>query len=110
MLLNASVPSTDKYAEELLLSRTILKNEMIRATKAISLKEKQELLSVWRTMYKPEIVEELLRVAKDQAARHRIANWNLGNFEGDRIGKSVSSSSNSNVKPKRVRENHTKYK
>jgi len=110
MPLNASVPSTDKYAEELLLSRTILKNEMIRATKSITLEDKRNLLSVWKGMYKPEIVEELLRVAKDQAARHRIANWNLSNFEGDRIGKSVSSSSNNNVKPKRVKENHTKYK
>jgi hypothetical protein len=110
MPLNASAPSTDKYAQELLLSRTILKNEMIRATKAITLEDKRNLLSVWKSVYKPEIVDELLRVAKDQAARHRIANWNLANFEGDRIGKSISSSSNNNVKPKRVKENYTKYK
>ena len=83
---------------------------MIRATKAITLEDKRNLLSVWKSVYKPEIVDELLRVAKDQAARHRIANWNLANFEGDRIGKSISSSSNNNVKPKRVKENYTKYK
>ena len=83
---------------------------MIRATKAITIADKRNLLAVWKEMYKPEIVDELLRVAKDQAARHRIANWNLTNFEGDRIGKSVSSSNNSNVKPKRIRENRTKYK
>jgi len=83
---------------------------MIRATKAITLEDKRNLLAVWKEMYKPEIVEELLRVAKDQAARHRIANWNLANFEGDRIAKSISSSSNNNVKQKRVKQNNTKYK
>jgi hypothetical protein len=84
MLLSDSVPSTDKYAEELLLSRTILKNEMLRATKAITILDKRKLLQTWEKMYKPEIVEELLRVAKDKDARHRIANWNLEQFSTDR--------------------------
>ena len=84
MLLSDSVPSTDKYAEELLLSRTILKNEMLRATKAITAEDKRKLLAVWRDVYKPEIVEELLRVAKDKDARHRIANWNLEQFSNER--------------------------
>ena len=79
-----SVPSTDRYAEELLLSRTILKNEMLRATKAITILDKRKLLQTWEKMYKPEIVEELLRVAKDKDARHRIANWNLEQFSTDR--------------------------
>lgn len=105
-----SVPSTDKYAEELLLSRTILKNEMVKANRAYSPDEKKELLQSWKNQYSPELVNELLRVAKNPEARYRIANWNLANFEGDRIGKSISSSSNNNVKPKRARENHTKYK
>jgi len=84
MLLSDSVPSTDRYAEELLLSRTILKNEMLRATKAITVSDKRKLLQTWGEMYKPEIVEELLRVAKDKDARHRIANWNLEQFSTDR--------------------------
>ena len=75
----------DKYREELLLSRTILKNEMQRALQAIKPKEKIELVATWKGMYKPEIVDELLRVAKDREARYRIANWNLEQFDSERI-------------------------
>jgi F0F1-type ATP synthase delta subunit len=74
----------DKYKEELLLSRRILKNEMNRAIKAIKPAEKVELVRVWKEVYKPEIVDELLRVARDKEARLRIANWNLDNFDGER--------------------------
>jgi hypothetical protein len=74
----------DKYKEELLLSRRILKNEMNRAIKAIKPAEKIALVKLWREVYRPEIVDELLRVAKDKEARLRIANWNLDNFENTR--------------------------
>ena len=74
----------DKYKEELLLSRRILKNEMNRAIKAIKPAEKIALVKMWREIYRPEIVDELLRVAKDKEARLRIANWNLDNFDGER--------------------------
>jgi hypothetical protein len=74
----------DKYKEELLLSRRILKNEMNRAIKAIKPAEKIALVKLWRDVYRPEIVDELLRVAKDKEARLRIANWNLDNFENTR--------------------------
>jgi len=57
---------------------------MLRATKAITILDKRKLLQTWEKMYKPEIVEELLRVAKDKDARHRIANWNLEQFSTDR--------------------------
>lgn len=77
----------DKYKEELLLSRRILKNEMNKAIKAIKPAEKIELVRMWREVYRPEIVDELLRVAKDKEARLRIANWNLDNFDGERIKK-----------------------
>ena len=82
--MDALAPSTDRYAEELLLSRTMLKNEMLRATRAITPTDKRKLLETWRAVYKPEIVEELLRVAKDKDARHRIANWNLEQFNSER--------------------------
>jgi hypothetical protein len=74
----------DKYKEELLLSRRILKNEMNRAIKAIKPAEKIALVKLWREVYRPEIVDELLRVARDKEARLRIANWNLDNFETTR--------------------------
>lgn len=77
----------DKYKEELLLSRRILKNEMNRAIKAIKPAEKIELVRGWREVYRPEIVDELLRVAKDKEARLRIANWNLDSFDAGRIKK-----------------------
>ena len=77
----------DKYKEELLLSRRILKNEMNRAIKAIKPAEKIELVRGWREVYRPEIVDELLRVAKDKEAMLRIANWNLDSFDAGRIKK-----------------------
>ena len=77
----------DKYKEELLLSRRILKNEMNRAIKAIKPAEKVALVRGWREVYRPEIVDELLRVAKDKEARLRIANWNLDSFDAGRIKK-----------------------
>jgi len=82
--LNGLKHLTDTYAEELLLSRTLLKNEMLRATLAITPTDKRKLLKTWGEMYKPEIVDELLRVAKDKDARHKIANWNLGQFNSER--------------------------
>jgi len=57
---------------------------MLRATLAITPKDKRSLLKTWGEMYKPEIVDELLRVAKDKDARHKIANWNLGQFNSER--------------------------
>lgn len=75
----------DKYREELLLSRRMLKNEMQRAIKAIKPKEKIALVTFWKETYKPEIVDELLRVARDREARVRIANWNLEQFDYERI-------------------------
>jgi hypothetical protein len=60
---------------------------MNRAIKAIKPAEKIELVRVWKEVYRPEIVDELLRVAKDKEARLRIANWNLDNFDGERIKK-----------------------
>ena len=42
------------------------------------------LVRGWREVYRPEIVDELLRVARDKEARLRIANWNLDNFDGER--------------------------
>jgi hypothetical protein len=77
----------DKYKDELLLSRRILKNEMNRAIKAIKPAGKIELVRGWREVYRPEIVDELLRVAKDKEARLRIANWNLDSFDAGRIKK-----------------------
>jgi hypothetical protein len=82
--LNASSLPTDKYQEELLLSRTILKTEMGKAMRAVSPKEKKALLASWREAYSPALANELLRVAKDSEARYRIANWNLTSFDENR--------------------------
>lgn len=84
MLLSDSVPSTDKYAEELLLSRRILKAEMGKANRAYSPQEKKDLLESWKAQYSQELVNELLRVAKNPEARYRIANWNLEQFSNER--------------------------
>ena len=79
----------EKYRQELLLSRTVLRNEMRKAIRAISPQEKRELVATWKAVYRPEIARELLRVAKDPEARLRIADWNLENFEKERRVKKV---------------------
>ena len=83
----------EKYRQELLLSRTVLKNEMQKAIRAISPDQKRALVATWKEVFKPEVVRELLRVAKDKEARLRIADWNLGDFDGQRHSKTVGTSS-----------------
>lgn len=82
--MDASKLSIDNYAEELLLSRRILKSEMGKANRAYSPQEKKDLLQSWKNQYSPELVNELLRVAKNPEARYRIANWNLEQFSNER--------------------------
>ena len=79
-----SKPSTDKYAEELLLSRRILRDEMGKALRATKPEDKRELVARWKREYSASLAAELLRVAKDPEARYRIANWNLTSFDAQR--------------------------
>lgn len=74
----------EKYQRELLLSRTVLRNEMQRAIRAVTPKERQALVATWKEVYKPEVARELLRVARNPEARLRIADWNLESFDKDR--------------------------
>jgi len=76
----------EKYREELLLSRTVLRNEMRRASHAYSPAERRELVKTWNEVYEPKIAKELLRVARNKEAMYRIANWNLGEFDKERRG------------------------
>lgn len=76
--------SEDKYRDELLLSRTVLRDQMRRAIAAATPKAKRELVAAWKAAFRPEIVKELLACAKDYEARYRIANWNLEGFETER--------------------------
>lgn len=79
----------EKYRQELLLSRTVLKNEMQKAIQAISPDQKRALVATWKAVFKPEVVRELLRVAKDKEARLRIADWNLESFDKERRVKKI---------------------
>lgn len=74
----------DKYQEELLLSRRVLRDEMRKAIAASTPQAKRELLATWKAVFRPEVVRELLACAKDYEARYRIANWNLEGFETER--------------------------
>jgi hypothetical protein len=76
--------SPDRYKEELLLSRQMLRYEMRNAIAAQDAKQKRALVARWKGAYRPEIVKELLAVAKDYEARYRIANWNLEGFDNER--------------------------
>ena len=79
----------DKYRHELLLSRTVLRNEMRKALHATTPELKRELVRTWNEVYKPELARELLRVAKNPEARYKIANWNLDDFEKVRRVKKI---------------------
>ena len=79
----------EKYRQELLLSRTVLKNEMQKAIRAISPDQKRALVATWKEVFRPEVVRELLRVAKDKEARLRIADWNLEGFDKERRVKKI---------------------
>jgi len=76
--------SPDRYKEELLLSRTVLRDQMRKAIAASTPAAKRALVAGWKEVFRPEIVKELLAVAKDYEARYRIANWNLEGFENER--------------------------
>jgi len=79
----------EKYRQELLLSRTVLKNEMQKAIRAVTPKERQALVATWKEVYKPEVARELLRVARNPEARLRIADWNLEGFDKERRVKKI---------------------
>jgi hypothetical protein len=79
----------ERYQRELLLSRTVLKNEMQRAIRAVTPKERQALVARWKEDYKPEVARELLRVARNPEARLRIADWNLEGFDKERRVKKI---------------------
>ena len=74
----------EKFKQELLLSRTVLRNEMRKALHATTPAAKRELVRTWNEVFRPELARELLRVAKNPEARYRIANWNLDSFDTDR--------------------------
>ena len=58
---------------------------MQRAIKTVTPAAKLELVESWRASYSPVVFDELLRVARDPEAKRRIANWNLDQFDEERI-------------------------
>lgn len=77
-------PFEDRYQQELLLSRKILKAEMQKALAAISPTAKRALVARWKQDYGNTMFNDLMSVAKNPDARYRIANWNLNDFEKER--------------------------
>jgi hypothetical protein len=57
--------SPERYQEELLLSRRMLRSEMRNAIAAQDAKQKRALVAKWKEVYRPEIVRELLAVVQD---------------------------------------------
>ena len=80
----AKLEPEDRYQQELLLSRRVLKEEMIKAINTFSPDAKKRLAADWKERYSPDMAKELLRVARDYEARTRIANWNLESFDKER--------------------------
>lgn len=80
----AKLEPEDRYQQDLLLSRRVLKEEIQKAINTFSPDAKKRLAADWKARYSPDMAKELLRVARDYEARTRIANWNLDGFDKER--------------------------
>jgi len=80
----AKLEPEDRYQQDLLLSRRVLKEEMVKAINTFSTDAKKRLAADWKARYSPDMAKELLRIARDYEARTRIANWNLDGFDKER--------------------------
>ena len=70
-----------KYARELAKQRAIFKQEMQRAIRCRTKKQKFDLFYDWKRTYSPMLVKELTMLARNESARLIVAEWDLGQFE-----------------------------
>ena len=73
--------------EQLHAERLIYKTEMLRALSCKTKKQKIALAKEWREKYSPMTYDGLISLAKNHAARLKVAYWDLPHFESKRLEK-----------------------
>lgn len=76
-----------RWQEEFAQNRMIQKTEMMRVLSCRSPQDKRNLVAEWKAKYPEGLVNDLLRSAKNPESRVKIANWNLPEFDKQRIGR-----------------------
>ena len=74
-----------KWASELKSYRILLKMEMLRVLNCNSNDEKRLLAKEWKEKYSQIFYKELVNMAKDRNVRAKVANWDIDNFDKDKL-------------------------
>ena len=77
----ASIKDEKRWARQLAKQRAIFKYEMQRAIRCRTKKQKFDLYYDWKRTYSPMLVKELTMLARNESARLKVAEWDLGEFE-----------------------------
>lgn len=75
----------DKWAQELKSYRILLKMEMLRVLNCSSNEEKRLLAKEWKEKYSQIFYKELVNMAKDKTSRAKVANWDMDNFDKEKL-------------------------
>lgn len=74
-----------KWASELKSYRILLKMEMLRVLNCSSNDEKRLLAKEWKEKYSQIFYKELVNMAKNRNVRAKVANWDIDNFDKDKL-------------------------
>ena len=74
-----------KWASELKSYRILLKMEMLRVLNCSSNDEKRLLAKEWKEKYSQIFYKELVNMAIDRNVRAKVANWDIDNFDKDKL-------------------------
>lgn len=77
----ASIKDEKRWARQLAKQRALFKHEMQRAIRCRTKKQKFDLYYDWKRTYSPMLVKELTMLARNESARLKVAEWDLGEFE-----------------------------
>ena len=77
----ASIKDEKRWARQLAKQRALFKYEMQRAIRCRTKKQKFDLFYEWKRTYSPMLVKELTMLARNESARLKVAEWDLGEFE-----------------------------
>jgi hypothetical protein len=80
-MVTLSTKDEQKYARHIAKQRAIFKYEMQRAIRCRTKKQKFDLFYDWKRTYSPMLVKELTMLARNETARLKVAEWDLGQFE-----------------------------
>jgi hypothetical protein len=87
MTVTLSTKDEKRYAREIAKQRALFKYEMQRAIRCRTKKQKFDLFYDWKRTYSPMLVKELTMLARNETARLKVAEWDLGEFETKKLNK-----------------------